>query len=246
MPLPLPNLDTRRWLDLVDEGRALIPRYAPAWTDHNAHDPGITLMELLAWFVEQDVYRANRIPDHHRRKVLALAGFVPQPPQPARTVLTFRLNPAASPHLIPTGLTIATISGSAEYPFRTLAPLTILPIQISALQVFDGQRFVDQTRTWHDGLSFPLFGENPVVASSDPDQQPAFYIGLNQAILSGQRATFWLWFDGLRTDAAERQRIAELATWLETACQPIQPHRTCPPPESRRSSSWPCRASTTR
>ena len=42
MPLPLPHLDDRRWQDLVEEGRALIPRLAPAWTDHNVHDPGIT------------------------------------------------------------------------------------------------------------------------------------------------------------------------------------------------------------
>ena len=40
--LPLPNLDDRRWADLVEEGRALIPFYAPEWTDHNASDPGIT------------------------------------------------------------------------------------------------------------------------------------------------------------------------------------------------------------
>jgi len=46
--LPLPNLDDRRWADLVDEGRTLIPVSAPAWTDHNIHDPGVTLMEMLA------------------------------------------------------------------------------------------------------------------------------------------------------------------------------------------------------
>ena len=56
MPLPLPDLDTRTWGDLVDEARALIPRYAPDWTDHNLHDPGMTLIDLLAWLVEMDVY----------------------------------------------------------------------------------------------------------------------------------------------------------------------------------------------
>ena len=48
MSIALPNLDDRRWSDLVEQGRALIPLYAPEWTDHNASDPGITLMELLA------------------------------------------------------------------------------------------------------------------------------------------------------------------------------------------------------
>ena len=31
-----------------EEARALIPRYAPEWTDHNDSDPGITLAQLLA------------------------------------------------------------------------------------------------------------------------------------------------------------------------------------------------------
>ena len=49
MPISLPNLDDRRWAELVDEGRALIPLYSRDWTNHNAADPGITLIELFAW-----------------------------------------------------------------------------------------------------------------------------------------------------------------------------------------------------
>lgn len=62
MPLPLPDLDNRRFDDLVGEMRALIPQLAPAWTNHNPTDPGITLVELMAWVVEVNLYRANRIP----------------------------------------------------------------------------------------------------------------------------------------------------------------------------------------
>lgn len=62
MPLPLPNLDTRRFDDLVDEMRTLIPHYAPDWTNHNPSDPGIALVELLAWLTEATLYRLNQIP----------------------------------------------------------------------------------------------------------------------------------------------------------------------------------------
>ncbi len=62
MPLPLPDLDTRRFDDLVGEMRAMIPLLAPKWTNHNLSDPGITLLELLAWVSEANLYRANRIP----------------------------------------------------------------------------------------------------------------------------------------------------------------------------------------
>jgi hypothetical protein len=61
VPLPIPVLDDRRFDDLVSEARALIPMLAPAWTNHNASDPGITVVELLAYLVETLIYRLDRV-----------------------------------------------------------------------------------------------------------------------------------------------------------------------------------------
>ena len=61
MPLQLPNLDDRRYADLVEEARSLIPTYAPEWTNHNPSDPGIMLVELFAFLSEMLLYRLNRI-----------------------------------------------------------------------------------------------------------------------------------------------------------------------------------------
>ena len=72
MPLPLPNLDAKRFDDLVAEMRALIPQYAPQWTNHNPSDPGVTLVELLAWVTEATLYRLNQIPDEAYRNFVAL------------------------------------------------------------------------------------------------------------------------------------------------------------------------------
>jgi hypothetical protein len=55
--------------DLVQEARALIPRRAPAWTDHNVHDPGITFIELFAWLVEMQLYQLNRVGERPSRSV---------------------------------------------------------------------------------------------------------------------------------------------------------------------------------
>lgn len=72
MPLPLPNLDDRSYADLVNEARALIPSLAPEWTDHNPTDPGIVLIELLAWLTEMTLFSANRVPDTHYAAFLNL------------------------------------------------------------------------------------------------------------------------------------------------------------------------------
>jgi hypothetical protein len=61
MPLIVPNLDDRTYDDLVAEALTTIPQYAPLWTNHNPSDPGITIIELLAYFTEMLIYRLDRI-----------------------------------------------------------------------------------------------------------------------------------------------------------------------------------------
>lgn len=74
MPIPLPNLDDRTFADLTAEARDLIPVLAPDWTDHNPSDPGIVLVELLAWLTEMLLFQVNQIPEAHTRKFLELLG----------------------------------------------------------------------------------------------------------------------------------------------------------------------------
>lgn len=65
MTIPLPNLDDRSYEALITEAQTLIPALYPAWTDFNPSDPGITLVELLAFLVEMVLYRVNEIPDNN-------------------------------------------------------------------------------------------------------------------------------------------------------------------------------------
>jgi len=70
-----PNLFQRRFDDLMEIGRAQIPALAPEWTDHNAHDPGITLMELLAWVAEAQLYSLSHVRRDERTAYAALLGI---------------------------------------------------------------------------------------------------------------------------------------------------------------------------
>jgi hypothetical protein len=72
VPLDLPNLDDVTWQQLAEQGRTLIPGWAPEWTNHNAADPGITLVELFAYFSEILIYRLNRISTANLRAFLQL------------------------------------------------------------------------------------------------------------------------------------------------------------------------------
>jgi Baseplate J-like protein len=70
--LELPNLDDRTYDDLVKEALSLIPTYAPEWTNHNPSDPGITLIELFAYFSEMMIYRLNRVTNANKQAFLNL------------------------------------------------------------------------------------------------------------------------------------------------------------------------------
>lgn len=180
MPLPLPDLDTRRWADLVEEGRALVPRYArEAWTDHNVHDPGITLMELFAWLIEQQIYRVNRVPDRHRRKFLQLLGFPPRPPLPSQSVLRLSLNASEGARLVRAGMVFtAQVEAAAPIRVQTRADLTVLPVEIAAVQSADGATTVDLTQAYMGRLPLKPWGTNPA-AAADTEGGPALYLGLS-------------------------------------------------------------------
>lgn len=72
MPITLPNLDDRRYADLVEEAHNLLIANAPALTNHNPSDPVITLAELFAYFTEVLLFRVNSITDAHRATFLRL------------------------------------------------------------------------------------------------------------------------------------------------------------------------------
>jgi hypothetical protein len=221
MPLPLPNLDDRRWADLADEGRALIPRYAPNWTDHNVHDPGITLIELFAWLTEMTDYQLNQVPARHRRKFLALIGFNSEPPRAASTVLSFAPDPASVTFELAEGAQFeATDPDRQAVRFRTTRDLTVSVVTLDALQVDDGQGAVrDWTPDWRDG--------SPVAALGRTSQtNAALYLGFRVLPTQVPLALAFR-FQGPGNSADDRDLIRTEAEAQGRACLPVRPDIHC-------------------
>ncbi len=113
--LEKPNLDDRKFKDLVEECILRIPRYCPEWTNHNPGDPGITLIELFAWLTDQMLLRFNQVPLLNYITFLELLGIRLQPPTPAKSELTFYLSKEQpEPVRIPYGTEVATIRTENE------------------------------------------------------------------------------------------------------------------------------------
>ena len=127
MSLPVVNLDDRRFQDIVDEAKRMIPRYCPEWTDHNVSDPGVALVELFAWMTEMILYRLNQVPDRLYVKFLELVGIELFSAVPARADLLFTLSaPQPDPVRVPAGTQVCTEPDEDEpaVPARPTACLT--------------------------------------------------------------------------------------------------------------------------
>ncbi len=129
-----PNLDDRTWQDILDEAKALIPKYAPEWTDHNPSDLGITLIELFAWIVESMIYRLNKVPDKNFIEFLNLLGVTRDPATPASTFLTYRIASSMPPTMVPKGSQVSTQQTEEEEAiiFETDQDLRVLPINLNS------------------------------------------------------------------------------------------------------------------
>lgn len=128
MPLTLPQIDDRRYDDLLGEAIARIPVHTPEWTSFNHSDPGVTLIEVFAFLTESLLYRANQIPERNRKRFLQLLRIPLQTATPAKGLITVA-NQAPSPDPQPVLLTDGLEVRSGQVPFRTTRGLDVLPVE---------------------------------------------------------------------------------------------------------------------
>ena len=165
MTLPAPNLDDRRFQELVDEAKRMVQRRCPEWTDHNVSDPGVTLIETFAYMMDQLIYRVNRVPDRMYIKFLDLLGVEMFPPTAANTDVTFWLSaPQAVDVTIPPGTSVATVRTETEeaVSFSVTRELVIPPVEVVRLATSTSDSQIrDHTDRFSLGVGFDAFSETP-------------------------------------------------------------------------------------
>jgi len=167
MPLPDPQLDDRRFQDIVNEAKQLIPRYTPEWTDHNVSDPGVTLIELFAWMTDLLLYRLNRVPEKSYLRFMDLIGMQLKNAVPATVDVVLTLSaPQPGPVTISRGTEVATLrtTETDAISFTTDEDISILPPTLrQCLFTTDDVNFADYTsRLDLDGEFFDAFQRSPL------------------------------------------------------------------------------------
>ncbi len=147
MGLPTINLDDRTWDQLVQSAKAKIPGLCPQWTDFNPSDPGITLVEQMAWMAEMLLYRLNIVPEKNYFKFLELIGITPTPPAAASTPVTFSEQNPKEDSPLPIIPENTILCGSDEtgqdIQFITTEPLSMVRTKLEGLFIQSQEFYSD-------------------------------------------------------------------------------------------------------
>ncbi len=129
MTLKAPNLDDRRFDEIVEDARERIIQQCPEWTDLSPGDPGSTMLEAFAYLTDIMLYRLNLVPNKNYINFLSLIGTKLITPASASVMLQFSVDPVRSnATTIPKGTRVTTSrsdSGSKPPVFVTTEKVTI-------------------------------------------------------------------------------------------------------------------------
>ncbi len=130
MTLPLPNLDDRRFEDLVAEAQERLLRQLPDLAQISAGDPAFVITDLFAWMTETILYRANLIPERQRRAFLNLLQIPLQPAQASRSLVCVDAGNSSN---LPRLLAAETAFKAGSTAFTSLGELQATPLILDVL-----------------------------------------------------------------------------------------------------------------
>ncbi|MFI0418841.1 baseplate J/gp47 family protein [Spongiactinospora sp. 9N601] len=128
MTLPAPRLDDLTWADMMAAIRRRIPAESGGtWTLHAPADPGVTLLELFAYLLEQRLYWLDQAPDELVVAILRLLGLEPpRPARPAATVLHLTAD-GPGPAYVPPG-TVMSRDPAGRIRFTLDGDVAVFPL----------------------------------------------------------------------------------------------------------------------
>lgn len=145
----LENLDDESFSELMKKSVSEIPRLCPEWTDFNAHDPGITFLEMLMWLTEMQRYYLSQITESHLESYLRLIGKTLKTAKPAIILARF----FSEENVLVKKETVFYIG---DIPFRPADDMIITPDKPEIILGENGDVLVKQDLTPFKGKVFPL------------------------------------------------------------------------------------------
>lgn len=153
------SLDTLSWEDLRQLGQQQAPVASGGrWTHHSPVDPGITLLELFAFLIDQQIFVMDQLSPDMQLAILALLGDAPRGAGVARTLVAPPEGTLAAPAACPAGtVLVPQAGGPAGLAFSLAQDVLFLPVDLLTVTIQGDDRTVDLRQ----GRAQPIFASAP-------------------------------------------------------------------------------------
>lgn len=119
------QLDCESYEEILKEAVMRIPQIYPRWTNYNKSDPGITILELMAYLTEIQRYHLNFLGDEHYLRYLKLVGVTPREACAAQTHLKIEADGV---------IAAGTVYYADSIPFETVYEINASDNEIVSLE----------------------------------------------------------------------------------------------------------------
>lgn len=146
--------------EILEETVGQITRLSREWTNYNASEPGITVLEHLSAFQAAQQEKLHEVTEGQKRRLLKLAGIEPQPPDTARVLIG-----SDSPDRVSYSRYQKFMVGQTCY--ETENEVSLLG-SIIGVYTESGEGLIDHTQQLKQKFpaEIPLFGSNPKAGDS--------------------------------------------------------------------------------
>lgn len=176
--LPLPNLNDQQFEDIMKNALHQTKKYGNSWQDIDIHDPGVTILELLAFFKEDQQSHINNVGVKSFLKFVELLGLQRELPKSAETKVCFQGNN----QIIPKGTKLKAY----DVVFETLERMKVLNNTIVAL----GHQY-EETLVLESYDLEELERHIPMFSDAFPEKNE-FYIALENPLPSKESIHLYL------------------------------------------------------
>jgi predicted phage baseplate assembly protein len=175
-----PDLDDKSYEELLEEARQRLPAFDDGWTNYNPSDPGIAILELLAYLSDTYTYQLDTITDDHRKKYLQLLGKRRQPPEAATVQLTMTPPEGSDQPRIPAGTKLTVVDNTdTDRIFETNDEVVLLDTSLERVVTEHGDGRTDHTQAnGKEGMFFKAFGPQA-------ERSNALYLGFDSDPFDG-------------------------------------------------------------
>ncbi|BED92121.1 MAG: baseplate J/gp47 family protein [Candidatus Improbicoccus pseudotrichonymphae] len=187
--IKLKNFDEQNIEEILNDAKNKINYFNPEWTYKGESDPGITILELLVWFIKIQREYINQISPMAEMKLLKLLGIKPKRNCGSKTLININIK---NSNVFFANIPKGTKFLADELIFENKEQEYLLNSKIVSVK-FNNPEFVSEIKydKFHEQKSFYIFGNELSFKSDSNNSKREFYINFDRKIPKNKKINIY-------------------------------------------------------